>query len=232
MIDVPGDALDPSPMLAALRRRDDALTPYDLKRRDLASATRRVTNELVRTTASHEAIAEAAELVERAAELLAAQPHGRPYEGPAEGSITGDRSGFIDHSPFIGPMNPLSPPIEIVFFEDRVEATVTYGQAYEGPPGHLHGGFIAAGFDEVLGFTQSLTGKPGMTGRLEITYRSPTPLHREVRYVGRVTGVDGRKISTHATLSAGDTLCAEAVGLFISMKPDVFERFLRSRPST
>ena len=38
------------------------------------------------------------------------------------------------------------------------------GPAYEGPPGCVHGGFIAAAFDEVLGSTQSLSGSPGMTG--------------------------------------------------------------------
>lgn len=220
---------DPDTMNAALAARDEDLTEYDIVRRELAAATRRITNELVRTTADHERIAQAAALVEQAADVLGAGPHGRPYEGPAEGSITGGRSGFVDHSPFIGPMNPLSPPITMVFHEDHVVGTVTYGPAYEGPPGCLHGGFIAAGFDEVLGFTQSLTGQPGMTGRLTIHYRSPTPLYEEVRYVGRVTGMEGRKIHTHATLSAGERLCAEAEGLFISMKPEVFERLLRER---
>ena len=42
-------------------------------------------------------------------------------------------------------------------------ATVTFGSAYEGPPNSLHGGFVAATFDEVLGFVQSLGGNPGMT---------------------------------------------------------------------
>jgi acyl-coenzyme A thioesterase PaaI-like protein len=221
--------LDASPMRRALDDRDAQLSSYDLARRRLAASTRAIIDELVRTTADEDDIAEAAALVDRAAALLSERPHGRPYEGPAEGSITAGRTGFIDHSPFIGPMNPLSPPIKMVIHDDHVVATVTYGQAYEGPPGCLHGGFIAGGFDEVLGFTQSLTGRPGMTGRLEISYRSPTPLYREVRYEGRVVGTEGRKIFTHATLSAGDTLCAEAEGLFITMKPEVYERFLRSR---
>jgi acyl-CoA thioesterase FadM len=68
-----------------------------------------------------------------------------------------------------------------------------------------------------------------MTGRLEISYRSPTPLWHELRYEGWVVRVDGRKIHTAATLSHGATLCAEATGLFISMKPEVFNRLLSSR---
>ena len=51
--------------------------------------------------------------------------------------------------------------------------TATFGAAYEGPPGCVHGGFVAAAFDEVLGSTQSLSGEPGMTGRLTVNYRSP-----------------------------------------------------------
>lgn len=110
-----------------------------------------------------------------------------------------------------------------------VVGSAVYGDAYEGPPGCVHGGFIAAGFDEVLGFAQSLSGRPGMTARLEISYRSPTPLHRPVRYAARFDRVDGRKISVSASLHHGDTLCAEATGLFISVKPEVFQRLMRER---
>ena len=137
------------------------------------------------------------------------------------------QQNFIDFSPFIGVLNPLAPPIAVSFDDDgNVIGTCTYGAAYEGPPGCVHGGFIAAGFDEVLGFAQAYSGTPGMTGSLNISYRSPTPLSRAVRYVGRLDRVEGRKIYCSATLHDGDTLCAEAEGLFISMKPEVFQRLL------
>jgi acyl-coenzyme A thioesterase PaaI-like protein len=194
----------------------------------MAESTRQVIAELLSTTASDGDLTEAAALVDQAVALLASRPHGRPYEGRVEGSFGGSTS-FVDHSPFVGPMNPLAPPIAVEIVDDRIVGTVVYGQPYEGPPGCVHGGFIAAGFDEILGFAQSLSGKSGMTARLEISYRSPTPLAEEVRYEGRMTGVDGRKIFTVATLSAGDRLCAEATGMFVSMSPPVLERLLRSR---
>ena len=56
-----------------------------------------------------------------------------------------------------------------------------------------------------------------MTGRLTVHYRSPTPLHTELRFEGALDGVDGRKILTRGELWAGDVLCAEAEGLFISI---------------
>ena len=202
--------------------------PRDARQR-LVEATRSIIDELVSSTAPDDVLDEAAEAVEAVAARLAARPHGRSYQGAAEGSLVDKRHSFVEFSPFIGRLNPLAPPLQVAITGDEVVATAVYGSAYEGPPGCLHGGFIAAGFDEVLGFAQALSGNAGMTGRLEISYRSPTPLHREVRYVGRLDRVDGRKIYATATLSDGDTLCAEATGLFVSMKPEVFERLLRSR---
>jgi acyl-coenzyme A thioesterase PaaI-like protein len=97
----------------------------------------------------------------------------------------------------------------------------------------VHCGFIAAGFDEVLGFAQSLSGQPGMTGRLTVSYRSPTPLRRPLRFTGRVDRVEGRKIFTTAELRVveDDRLCAEAEGLFISVPSEVFQRLMSSRSS-
>ena len=129
-------------------------------------------------------------------------------------------------------MNPVSPPMTIEWGSDHVVGRATYGLAFEGPPGCLHGGFIAAGFDEILGLSQGFSGQVGMTGRLTISYRSPTPLFREVVFRGRYLRTEGRKVYTEATLHAGDMLCAEAEGLFISMKPEVFQRLAELRGGT
>jgi acyl-coenzyme A thioesterase PaaI-like protein len=117
----------------------------------------------------------------------------------------------------LGRANPLAPPIELRLEDGRIIGRATFGAAYEGPPGCVHGGFVAAAFDEVLGSTQSLSGAPGMTGRLTVHYRSPTPLHTPLRFEGSLESVSGRKILTKGTLWAGDVLCAEAEGLFITI---------------
>jgi acyl-coenzyme A thioesterase PaaI-like protein len=69
----------------------------------------------------------------------------------------------------------------------------------------------------VLGSAQSFGGQPGMTGRLTVHYRSPTPLRTELLFAARVVEVTGRKTFTHGTLHAGERLCAEAEGLFIAI---------------
>jgi acyl-coenzyme A thioesterase PaaI-like protein len=186
---------------------------------ELAASTRELIQEVASTSTDPATVAEATELVRQAAALLQGGPHERAYFGVAEGSL-GDQTTttFFDYSPFVGPLSPLSPPLRPELIDDRVVARVTYQRQYEGPPGCLHGGLIAAGFDEVLGFAQTIGGRPGMTGRLEVTYRSPTPLFEEVVYEGRLDRVEGRKIYTVGTLHAGDRLCAEATGLFISFR--------------
>lgn len=232
----PGDRLDDRSVeemigttrMNVLSQRESTYSDRDRALLRMSTATRGAIAEVLSTTAEKSVIEDAADLVERAVALLAGRPHGRQYEGPAEGSLRTANSS-VDHSPFVGGMNPLAPPITVRVVDDRVVGTVVFGSPYEGPPGCVHGGFIAAGFDEVLGFVQALNRSPGMTGQLDVSYRSPTPLWRELRYEGWVVRVDGRKIYTAATLSDGPTLCAEATGLFISMKPEVFNRLLSSR---
>ena len=209
----------------------DLERPFDTDdaRFRLSAAARQIIVELVSSTATDDAFLAACALVEQAVAVLGERPHGRDYVG-AEASLAEPQdSHFLDFSPFVGALNPLAPPISASFVEGAVVGDVIYTDPYEGPPGCVHGGFIAAGFDEMLGFAQSLSGQPGMTARLLVSYRSPTPLHQPVRYEGRVERIEGRKIFTVATLHHGDTLCAEAEGLFISMKPEVFQRLMRDR---
>jgi acyl-coenzyme A thioesterase PaaI-like protein len=199
------------------------------RRGDLASHVRRLSAELMTTTAPAPAVEEASTLVQRAIELLRAQPHERPYDTFAESSLAGNARFFLDTSPLVGPLNPLAPPFTVAVEGDHVVAEGRFTAPYEGPPGYAHGGYVAAILDEVLGFAQSLTGNPGMTARLQVRYRSPTPLDRALRCVGLVERVSGRKISTRATLHAGDQLCAEAEGLFVSIDPARFEQMVVER---
>lgn len=151
-----------------------------------------------------------------------------------DGLVTVPGIPFLDRSPVIGAANPLAVPMQVSADLDaegvpHVTGLATFGAAYEGPPGCVHGGIIAAYFDEVLGVAQSMTGNPGMTVNLSVDYVSPTPLARELTFRGTVTGVEGRKIRTAGTLHHGEVLCARATGLFVSMRPEVFERLLRMR---
>lgn len=202
---------------------------WEQKRR-LARAMRLVIERLVPSNAPAEELRRAADGLERYAEALRAHPRLKHFHGYAESANAGDVGAFFDQSPLIGLANPLAPPITIGRSgELSAVASVTFGSAYEGPPGCVHGGFVAAAFDEVLGYVQSLGGNPGMTARLTIHYRRPTPLHREVRFEAELARVEGRKIFCQGRVRAGEEITAEAEGLFVSVDRSRFPELLAAR---
>lgn len=211
------------------------MSDYDKARSEFADEVRAVIGELLSTSASIADIRAAHQFVSNAVALLGQREHDESFAGPSEAALAVTGS-FLDRSPLTGTINPLAVPMRVFTEVDDSGETiaigrVSFGSAYEGPPGCVHGGFIAAAFDEVLGVAQSLSGNPGMTVNLSIDYRSPTPLVQPLVFRGRIEKIDGRKISTTGTLHHGDMLCAEATGLFISMRPEVFERLLKIRQS-
>jgi acyl-coenzyme A thioesterase PaaI-like protein len=195
---------------------EDEISPRRAEMRRLAAAARVVIERLASTDAEHDVIERAAQHLEAAADELAGPRKVRSYEGFAESANAGgDPHAHFDHSPIIGMANPIAPPLRVQWGGDKVIAHAMFGSAYEGPPGSVHGGWLAAAFDEVLGMAQSIGGQPGMTGTLTIKYRKPTPLHTELRFEGTLDRVDGRKIFTSGRCFDGDTMTAEAEGLFI-----------------
>jgi acyl-coenzyme A thioesterase PaaI-like protein len=193
------------------------ITPQRAEMRRLAEAMRLVIERLVATKAPAEDLARAAAALEEVAASLEGYPRGHSFEGFAESANAGDPHAHFDHSPIIGRANPLAPPLELAVMEDKVVGRAVFGSAYEGPPGAVHGGYVAAAFDELLGMAQSLGGKPGMTGTLTIRYRRPHPLHTEIRFEAELLRVEGRKIFTAGRSYADGELRAEAEGLFISV---------------
>jgi acyl-coenzyme A thioesterase PaaI-like protein len=170
--------------------------------------------------ATPEDLAEAADATERVAALL----HRRDELGERpEGVRTREEQGHDDYlarSPFVGRISPLAPPFEYEFGNGRLRATGVFHAAYEGPPGYVHGGWIALAFDEVLGMTNIATGFPAMTGRLSVRYRRPTPLHTDAELLGWNEQVDGRRVVTRGTLTVDGVVTAEAEGLFVILDPE------------
>ena len=197
--------------------RNAGVTPQRLEMRRLADAMRVVIDRLVATRAPQEELARAAEALEAIAASLDGYPRGHSFEGFAESANAGDPHAFFDHSPIIGRANPLAPPLDLAVVDGKVVGRAEFGSAYEGPPGAIHGGYVAAAFDELLGMAQSLGGKPGMTGTLTIRYRRPHPLHTEIRFEAELVRVEGRKIFTAGRSFADGELRAEAEGIFISV---------------
>ncbi|MFN8052961.1 MAG: PaaI family thioesterase [Acidimicrobiales bacterium] len=226
------------------RLRDLPPTERRVAMRRLASAGREVIELMSSSAASSEELTEAAEQLESVVEILRGHTSGSAYEGVAEMANAGDQLSDMrrmaeegnpeawaqfDNSPFIGLANPMSPPMVLGYEGDAVVAHVTFGSAFEGPPACVHGGYIAAAFDEVLGAAQSLSGDQGMTARLITNYRSPTPLHEPLRIEARLDRREGRKIFVTGRMTVGDRLTAEAEGLFIALDREMYVKLLAAR---
>jgi len=213
--------------------RTEERSESDKLRIEIAEEVRTVIDQLLATSASVEELKRTQTIINQAVALLKSRSHSHDYQGPAEGSLA-PLNSFLDRSPIIGGINPLSVPMRMEIDGDGGSESTVVGHAifpaaYEGPPGCVHGGFIAAYFDEVLGMAQSLSGNPGMTVNLTVDYRAPTPLKQQVIFRGRIVSIAGRKITVSGTLHHGETLCAEAKGLFVSMRPEVFSRLVEIR---
>ncbi len=227
---------DPAELLAAILelQSGDGSPRRQLTWR-VGNVLREVIERLVSTQASDSDLEQMLDQLESIVEVLRGFPHGRRYEGVSEAStgpppsMPGETADHNDFSPVVGKANPLAPPLILGARDDVVTGTVICGSAYEGPPGHIHGGVTAALFDELLGATQVLSGNPGMTGQLEVSYRAPAPLHVPLHLEGRLVNVEGRKIRTEGTLRAGDTLCATATGLFITVDFEKLARMVAKR---
>jgi len=202
-----------------------------VQRRRLAQALRDLSAEVVASDAPDEMFLEASETAEAFAERLRAEPRRvRTVASSLEEEIRieGERYHYgdlLDFSPLAGAANPLAPPM-IVRKEDdaTLVGTVTFSAAYEGGPGLVHGGYVAASFDEFLGLTQSLTGEAGMTAKLTVRYRSPCPLQTELRMEGKVHKIEGRRIVAKGTMHAGERLVADGEATFIVLENDVYKK--------
>ena len=130
---------------------------------------------------------------------------------------------FVAFSPVSGRSNPMAPPVRLHVEEGSehgevvIAGEVTFGPAYEGPPGHCHGGWVAAMFDEALGFAQLA---PGFTAYLHVNYRRPTPLKTKLDIRAWVDSVDGRKRLVKGECRLDGVLLSDAEGLFIAPRDE------------
>jgi len=210
--------LDESERLALKRRLADQLRAAieSASERDLTDAD----------------LEEAVAIAESLNQRLVGPHRTRWYE--ADPADTRLRRSYLDHSPVRGPYNAIAPQMEIdiVTGEDgvrRMQGSARLGPAYEGPPHGVHGGWVAALLDELLGSAQRLTGKQGVTATLKIRFRNITPIDEELRFSAWVHEDRGRVLIVRGTCHAGDTLTADAEGMFVRIQFDEIRDRMRER---
>src|SRR4029077_2928204 len=114
-----------------------------------------------------------------------------------------------DHSRDVGSYNPFFPDYDLAVDDDGARGTVSFPVCYEGPPGIVHGGFLAVFFDCVLQQLNCDLGQAGKTAEISLRFRRPTPLLTPLVVYAERT-IAGNRIHSQARLERDGTVVCEA----------------------
>jgi acyl-coenzyme A thioesterase PaaI-like protein len=120
--------------------------------------------------------------------------------------------------------------LQLKFYESapgEVTAEYTAPDHYQGYPGVVHGGIVAAMLDEVTGRAHMGGDPPRFmyTARLEIRYRKNVPVGQPLRLVGRAGKSKRRSAVSTGTIYDGDgNILAEADALMVDVPEDVISQ--------
>ena len=202
----------------------------------LADELRGVIDALTSRELTSDRLARALEHARELRGCLSGERRPRWYEddSKAHDPSPGSRAAYLAQSPIRGRLNPIAPPLETWLGtrgdgREAILGRARMGSPYEGPPHGVHGGFLAALFDDVLGAAQQLAAKAGVTAILKIRYRDITPLDEELRFEAWIHEEHGRRVVARATCTADGTLTADAEAIFIQVDFDEIRGRMRER---
>ena len=126
-----------------------------------------------------------------------------------------------------GSANPQG--LHLIFTTDRsnpeaITATAHFqlDRMHEGPPGHIHGGIVAALLDEAMSKLNRPLNVLAMTRHMEVDYLRPSPLYQPLILTARHVSREGRKLFHQAEIQRPDgTVLARGKGLFIALDEKV-----------
>ncbi len=199
-------------------------SPVWAARRRAAESARKMIENLVICTASEDTLNQLADQLEAAADKLAETllTKGR-FDGSGIKARTFNDRGY-ELGPVEGRSNPLAAPLTTWIDKKGVHGRANMGWRYEGPPHTVHGGHVAALFDQFLGVGQKITGTPGVTGELTVRYHKLTPLNTDLELFGWLEESKGRKIIMSAEIRANGVVTASCKGLFIRLSQESVEK--------
>lgn len=97
-----------------------------------------------------------------------------------------------------------------------VRCPFTFRRAQHGPPGHAHGGSIAALLDELMGAASWLRRHNSVAAHLAFDYRRPTPLGTEVLASAWACSDGNRSMKVASEIRLPDgSIAAQGLGIFV-----------------
>ena len=178
----------------------------------LAESVRSLVDATIRTEADAQTVAE----VRRDIDAAVARLRVRQLDGAFGVRVTDSGESMGWGNAVIGIRNALAPPLLTSRdSEGRVSAEFCLGAAYEGPPGHVHGGVAAMILDHVLGEAASVDRQPRFTGTITVRYLRPTKLG-SLRTEAVKVRTNGVKTYCTGHIADAEGVTVEADGVFIT----------------
>jgi hypothetical protein len=147
-------------------------------------------------------------------------------------AASGEGRVYLDHAFDIGAYNPCFPEYAIEVDGERAHGTVSFPVPYEGPPGLVHGGFLALFFDCAVQHHNCELGVAGKTTSLELRYRRPAPLLTPLTFTLE-RSLTGDRIRSSGSLSLGDVVvCQAEVDAIAGVRGDLPEVSPRRKKSS
>ncbi len=105
--------------------------------------------------------------------------------------------------------------------EPTLYAKAWFGSKTMGPPGHVHGGALAATLDEAMGAVSWMNDHKSVAASITISFIAMLPLETDTVVEARIEKIDGRKIQVRSTLKdPSGRVVAEGSGLFVVLRDD------------
>jgi acyl-coenzyme A thioesterase PaaI-like protein len=125
--------------------------------------------------------------------------------------------------------------VRIAYFrkpgEPQLYARAWFGARTMGPPGHVHGGAMAAVLDEAMGAVCWMNDHKTVAATIGVKFLAMLPIESETILEARIERAEGRKIYTAASLTGpGGDKVAEGEGLFIVLKSETLRAMAPTRP--
>ena len=178
----------------------------------LTDSVRSLVDAAIRTEADAQTVAE----VKRDIDAAVARLRERQLEGAFGVRVTETGESMGWGNAVIGIRNALAPPLFTHRdSEGRISADFHLGAAYEGPPGHVHGGVAALILDHVLGEAASPDRQPRFTGTITMRYLRPTKLGPLRTEAIRIRS-EGVKTYCSGHIADAEGITVEAEGVFIT----------------
>lgn len=155
--------------------------------------------------------------LQRCLEQLPEQRQERPIAHFNNHLATSQTNLALPYSPICGPFNPAAPPLDLSFDTNTgvLQGKLLCNRVYEGPKDMVHGGVIAACYDQILAMLTTCLNKPSFTAYLHVNYLLPTPLEQDLEFSAHLDRIEGKKLFVKGQCFAAGKLISSAEGLFI-----------------